>query len=113
MDYTCEWGTIINGTTVLYSMQSTTSNETWAARSCGRRRDFSLRPSQGGRGGRVDLVISEPPRGHTFLDVVIADPTRVDLVARAGDVPHHAASEASLHWATARRLLHSYRHRDI
>ena len=37
----------------------------------------------GGQGGRVDLVISEPVRGHTLLDVVIADPTRVGLVARA------------------------------
>ena len=30
-----------------------------------------------GRGGRVDLVISEPASGHTLLDVVIEDPTRV------------------------------------
>ena len=47
------------------------------------------------RGGRVDLVISEPARGHTLLDVVIADPTRVDLFAEATVVPHHAASEAA------------------
>ena len=33
------------------------------------------------------LAISEPARGHTLLDVVIADPTRVDLVARAAAVP--------------------------
>ena len=33
-----------------------------------------------GRGGRVDLVISEPASGHTLLDVVIADPTRVDAL---------------------------------
>ena len=49
----------------------------------------------GGRGERVDLAISEPARGHTLLDVVIADPTRVDLVARATVVPAHAASEAA------------------
>ena len=41
----------------------------------------------------MDLVISEPARGHTLLDVVIVDPTRVDL-ARAVVVPHHAAPEA-------------------
>ena len=45
------------------------------------------------RGGRVDLVISEPARGHTLLDVVVAGTTRVDLVARAAIVPHHAASK--------------------
>ena len=49
----------------------------------------------GGRGGRVDLVISEPARGHTLLDIVIADPTRVDLVARAAVASEHAASEAA------------------
>ena len=38
----------------------------------------------------MDLVISEPARGHNLLDVVIADPTRVDLVARAAVVPEHA-----------------------
>ena len=41
----------------------------------------------GSRGGRVDLVIPEPGRGHTLLVVVIADPTRVDLVTRAAVVP--------------------------
>ena len=40
----------------------------------------------------MDLVISEPARGHILLDVVIADPTRVDPVAAV--VPQHAASEA-------------------
>ena len=49
----------------------------------------------GGRGGRVNLVISEPPRNHTLLDVVIADPTRVDPVARAPGVPKHAASKTT------------------
>ena len=38
----------------------------------------------------MDLVISESARGHTSLDVVIADQTRVDLVARATIVPQHA-----------------------
>ena len=31
----------------------------------------------------MDLVISEPARGHTLLGVVMADPTHVDLVAGA------------------------------
>ena len=48
-----------------------------------------------GWGGRVDLVISEPTRGHTLLDVVRADPTRVDLVARAIVITKHAASKAA------------------
>ena len=39
---------------------------------------------------RVDLLIYEPASGHTLLDVVIADPTRVDLVSRAAVVPQHA-----------------------
>ena len=43
----------------------------------------------------MDLVISEPGRGHTLLDVVIAVPTHVDLVARAAVVPQHAASKAA------------------
>ena len=37
----------------------------------------------GGRGGCVDLVMSELVRGHTLLKDVTRDPTRVDLVARA------------------------------
>ena len=39
------------------------------------------------------LVISEPARGHSLLDVVA--PTRVNLVARATVVPQHATSEAA------------------
>lgn len=35
----------------------------------------------------MDLVISEPPRGHILLDNVTADLMRVDLVARAVVVP--------------------------
>ena len=40
------------------------------------------------------LVVFEPARGHTLLYVVIADPTRVDLVTRAAVVSQHAASGA-------------------
>ena len=41
----------------------------------------SLAP--GGRGGRVDIVISDAAVGHTLVDVVVADPTRRDLVEHA------------------------------
>ena len=42
----------------------------------------------------MDLVIPEPARGHSLLDVVIADQMRVDLVTRTTFVPQHAVSEA-------------------
>ena len=41
----------------------------------------------GGRGERVDLVISELASGHTLLDVVIAHLMQVDLVTRAEPFP--------------------------
>ena len=37
----------------------------------------------GGRGGQVDIVISDAPVGHTLVDIVVAEPTRRDLVERA------------------------------
>ena len=37
----------------------------------------------GGRGGHVDIVISDAAAGHTLIDIVVADPTRRDLVERA------------------------------
>ena len=37
----------------------------------------------GGRGGRVDIEISDAAAGHTLVDIVVADPTRRDLVERA------------------------------
>ena len=33
-----------------------------------------------GRGGRFDIVISDAAVGHTLDDIVVADPTRRDLV---------------------------------
>ena len=39
----------------------------------------------------MDLVISERARGHTLLNGVIAEPTRVDLDTRVVVVPQHAA----------------------
>ena len=39
--------------------------------------------AHGGRGGRVDTVISDAAMGHTSVDIVVADPTRRDLVERA------------------------------
>ena len=43
----------------------------------------------------MDLVISEPARGHTLVDVVIADPTHVHLLAQVAIVPMHAASKVA------------------
>ena len=37
----------------------------------------------GGRRGRVDIVISDDAAEHTLVDIVVADPTRRDLVERA------------------------------
>ena len=37
----------------------------------------------GGRKRRVDIVISDAAVGHTLVDIVVADPTRRDLVERA------------------------------
>ena len=36
-----------------------------------------------GGGGRVDIVISDAAVGHTLVDIVVADPTRRDLLERA------------------------------
>ena len=55
--------------------------------------EFLPSPILGSRGGCVDLVISEPGRGHTMLIVIIADPTRVDQVTRVAVVPQLAASK--------------------
>ena len=55
-----------------------------------------------GRGGRVDLVISESASGHTLLDVVIAD-----------RFLGCAKERTALQWAAAKGYLHSYRHRHI
>ena len=46
-------------------------------------------------GGMHWLVISEPALDHTLLDIVIANPTRVDLVVGASVVPQYAASEGA------------------
>ena len=35
-----------------------------------------------GRGGRVDIVISDAAVGHIVVDIVVADPTRRDLAER-------------------------------
>ena len=37
----------------------------------------------GGRGGRVEIVISDAAVGHTLVDITVANPTRRDLVERA------------------------------
>ena len=49
-----------------------------------RERAGFLPPSAfGGRGGQVYIVISDAAVGHTLVDILVADPTRRDLVERA------------------------------
>ena len=47
------------------------------------RNGFLLSSAPGGREGRVDIVISDDAVGNTSADIVIADPTRRDLVKGA------------------------------
>ena len=47
------------------------------------RSGFLLSSAPGGRGGRVDISISDVAVGHTLVDIVVADPTCRDLVERA------------------------------
>ena len=47
------------------------------------RTGFLPSSAPGGRGGRVDIVISDAAVGRTLVDIVVADPTRRDLVERA------------------------------
>jgi hypothetical protein len=58
------------------------------------RTGFLPSSAPGGRGGRVDIVISDAVVGHTLVDIVIADPTRCDLVERAAERGLVAASDA-------------------
>ena len=46
------------------------------------RSGFLPTSAPGVRGGRVDIVISDAAMGHTLVDIVVADPTRRDLVQR-------------------------------
>ena len=47
------------------------------------RTGFLPSSAPGGRGGRVDIVISDAAVGHTLVDFVNADPSHRDLVERA------------------------------
>ena len=58
------------------------------------RTDFPPSAAPGGRGGRVDIVISDAVVGHTLVDIVVADPTRRDLVERAARQDLVAATNA-------------------
>ena len=48
----------------------------------------------GGRGGRVDIVISDTTVGNTLVDIVVTDPTRRDLVECAARQDLVAATHA-------------------
>ena len=65
--------------------------------------DDPARP--GGCGGRVDIVISDAAVGHTLVDIVVANPTRRDLVERAARHDLVAATDAE------RRKENHYRDR--
>ena len=58
------------------------------------RTGFLPSSAPGGRGGRVDIVISDAAAGHTLVDIVVADPTRRDLVERAARHDLVAATDA-------------------
>ena len=58
------------------------------------RTGFLPSSAPGGRGGRVDIVISDAAVGHTLVDIVVADPTRRDLVERAARQDLVAATDA-------------------
>ena len=47
-----------------------------------------------GRGGRVNIVISEAAVGHSLIDIVVADPTHRDLVERVARHDLVAARDA-------------------
>ena len=47
------------------------------------RTGFLPSSAPGGRGGRVDIVVSDAAAGHTLVDIIVADPTLRDLVERA------------------------------
>ena len=58
------------------------------------RNDFLPSSKAGGRERCVDIVISDAAEGHTFVDSVVADPTRHDLVERAAGEDLVAATNA-------------------
>ena len=58
------------------------------------RTGFLPSSAPGGRGGRVNIVISDAAGGHTLVDIVVADPTRRDLVERAARQDLVAATDA-------------------
>ena len=58
------------------------------------RTGFLPSSAPGGRGGRVDIVIPDAAVGHTLVDIVVADPTRRDLVERAARNDLVAATDA-------------------
>ena len=58
------------------------------------RSGFLPSSAPGGRGGRVDIVISDAAVGHNLVDINVANPTRRDLVERAARWDLFAATDA-------------------
>ena len=50
--------------------------------------------AHGTRGGRVDIVIANATAWHALVDIVVADPTRRDLVERVAELDVNAATNA-------------------
>ena len=69
------------------------------------RTGFLPSSAPGGRGWRVDIVISDAAVGHTLVDIVVADPTRRDLVERAARHDLVAATHAERRKETVRTTL--------
>ena len=56
--------------------------------------DFLPSSAPGGRRGRVDIVVSDAAVGHTLVDIIVAIPTRRDLVERVARHDLVAATDA-------------------
>ena len=67
------------------------------------RTGFLPSSAPGGREGWVDIVISDAAVGHTLVDIVVADPTRRDLVEHAARQDLVAATNAERRKETLNR----------
>ena len=80
--------------TIMYAMRYTTSFVSCASTRIGSALTSFLQSALGGRGGRVDIVTSNAAVGHTLVDIIVAEPTRRDLVERAARQDLVAATHA-------------------
>ena len=66
----------------------------WRQNSHRERIGFLPISARGGRGGRVNIVISDGALGHALVDIVVADPTCRDFVERVAGQDIVAATDA-------------------